>query len=156
MSENRPPNGTELELEPIDSPESLVEAFDELEDWESRYSFIIELGQEFPALADELHAPEYLVHGCQSNVWIIPQVKEVDGSLRIDFQADSDSQIVKGLIAVLHILYVNKTPEQILALDVEAVFERLALRKHLTPGRSNGLSQMVKRVRQLAELSLRD
>jgi cysteine desulfuration protein SufE len=126
-----------------------IDDYEFLDDWEDRFRSLIELGDELPPLADELHAPEYLVQGCQSKVWLVGEVSPGDPP-RLVFQADSDAKLVKGLVALLLLVYSNKTPRDILDFDAEGLFKRLQLSKHLVPMRSNGLRSMVNRIRQLA------
>jgi cysteine desulfuration protein SufE len=90
------------------------------------------------------------VQGCISNVWLIMQVQPGDPPT-ISFIADSDSQIVRGLVAILVMLCSGRTPQEVRTLKIEDVFERLELRKHLSRSRSNGLYSMIKRIRSLAE-----
>ncbi len=135
----------------INSKKELIEIFNELQDWEQKYSFIIELGEELKPLSEEFLTPQYKVTGCQSNVWLVPEVKEEkDGTLKIHFQSYSDSQIVRGLIFIVQIIFNNKTPEQILNTDIEKIFNDLSLKRHLSPNRSNGLMEIVKKIKQLA------
>jgi cysteine desulfuration protein SufE len=126
-----------------------IDDYEFLDDWEDRFRSLIELGDELPPLAEELHAPEYLVQGCQSKVWLAGEVAPGDPP-RLVFQADSDAKLVKGLVALLLLVYSNKTPRDILDFDAEGLFKRLQLSKHLVPMRSNGLRSMVNRIRQLA------
>lgn len=126
-----------------------IDDYEFLDDWEDRFRSVIELGDELPPLPEELHAPEFLVQGCQSKVWLIGEVAPGDPP-RLVFQADSDAKLVKGLAALLLLVYSNKTPREILDFDAEALFKRLQLSKHLVPMRSNGLRSMVNRIRQLA------
>lgn len=116
------------------------------DDWEERYKYIIDLGRELPPMADELHTPERLVKGCQSNVWI--DVKEHDG--RLQFAVDSDAHIVRGLLALVMAAYQDKTPGEILAFDIDDYFSQLDLERHLSPTRGNGLRAMVAQVRAIA------
>ena len=115
--------------------------------WEDRYKYIIDLGRELPPL-DEQHSTEQnLVRGCQSQVWLTSRVE--NGVLYFD--ADSDAFIVKGLLAVVLAAYNGRSPEAILAFDIEDYFARLNLLKHLSVTRGNGLRAMVKRIRDTAE-----
>ena len=129
------------------SIDELVENFDLLGDWESRFGYLIDLGKELPRMdaADQCEANR--VHGCQAQVWL-KFVPETDG--RITIAADSDAFIVKGLISVLLAVYSGKTADAILAIDGEAELAKLDLASHLSPTRKNGLFAMVQRVRELA------
>ncbi len=126
----------------------LVDSFDLFEEWEDRYRFLIDLGRSLPPLDQAQKVEANKVHGCQSNVWLVAQ-REPGGD--IDFIADSDSSIVRGLIAVLRTVYAKRQPQEILAFDVEGLFKQLGFDSHLSMGRRNGLDGMVKRIRALAE-----
>jgi cysteine desulfuration protein SufE len=125
--------------------EDLVETFDFLDDWEDRYRHVIELGKAMPALDDTFKVPALKVQGCASQVWLRPLV---EGG-RFDFQGDSDAMIVRGLIAILHLLYAGLTLEEARAVDAQAELARLGLTDHLSSQRSNGLRAMVERIRQV-------
>jgi cysteine desulfuration protein SufE len=122
------------------------ETFALLDDWEDRYRYVIELGKSLPVMPDDGRVPENIVHGCQSQVWIRHHVR--DG--RLVFALDSDALIVRGLIAIVLAALDDKTPEELLAVDVDALFDELALKRHLSPSRGNGLSAMVERIRRTA------
>jgi len=130
--------------------EELLGEFEDFDTWEERYRYIIELGAELDDLPPEFRTEEHRVQGCISNVWLVIAVQPNDPPL-IQFRADSDSQIVRGLVAILLMLCSGRPAKEILALDIESVFERLELRKHLSRSRSNGLHSMIKRIRTLAE-----
>lgn len=114
--------------------------------WEDRYRYIIDLGRELPDLPQALRTDDRLVRGCQSQVWI--EVEESEG--RLQLAVDSDAFIVKGLLAVVLAAYNNKSPDAILAFDVDSYFETLGLMQHLSPTRGNGLRAMVARIREAA------
>ena len=128
----------------------LLEAFDELFDWEERCEYLIELGFQLPDFPDQARIEANLVHGCQSTVWLIANVNSKFEPAVIEILADSDAMIVKGLIFVLLTVFSGKTCQEILATDVESIFERIGLKRHLYPARRNGLYSMVKRIRALA------
>ena len=133
------------------SIDELLEEFEELLDWEEQCDFLIDLGFELPEFSSELKCEENLVRGCQSQVWLMATpVEEEDGVTVVNLQADSDSMIVKGLIAVLLAAYSGKTAKQILDTDIEALFERMGLNQHLSSTRRNGLHGMVRRIRGIA------
>ena len=125
----------------------LTEAFEMFDAWEDRYRFLIEMGRDLPAFPADEKNEANLVHGCQSQVWMIAQAK---GDDRIEFLADSDSTIVKGLIAILRSVYSGYTPREILHFDVNGLLQQLGLDQHLSMGRRNGLAGMVTRVKTLA------
>jgi cysteine desulfuration protein SufE len=130
--------------------EELVEDFEFLDAWEDRYRYIIELGDELEKMPETLKTEQNRVLGCVSNVWLVLNVEPGDPP-RIRFIADSDSQIVRGLVAILLMLCSGRTAREIQSLDIESIFERLELGKHLSRSRSNGLHSMIKRIRRLAE-----
>ena len=140
------------ELTPIDD---IIENFALLDDWDDRYSYLIELGRGLPPLPDTDHNEANKVRGCASQVWLKTQVRP-DGASgpTLSFVGDSDAHIVRGLIAVLFARYSGKTAAEILATDALALFERLGLREHLTPQRSNGFRSMVERIRADARAAL--
>ena len=127
--------------------EKLLRNFTRCANWEEKYLYIIELGQRLPELADEAHKPENSIQGCQSQVWIVMQRRD-DGV--IELQGDSDAAIVKGLIAVVFILYQQMTAQDIVAFDVRPWFEKMSLAQHLTPSRSQGLEAMIRAIRTKA------
>ncbi|MCA9267472.1 MAG: SufE family protein [Planctomycetales bacterium] len=134
--------------------EELLEAFADLEAWDERYGFLVELGHELPPMDGALKNDQTKVDGCMSQVWMIAQAETPsDGPPVIRINADSDSLIVKGLIAVLLALFDGRTPQEILDLDPEQVFDQLGLRQHLSGQRRNGLYAMVQRIKTLAALA---
>lgn len=130
--------------------DALIEDFAFLDDWEDRYRYVIELGRRLEPLPERERTPANKVQGCASQVWLWTRI-EPDGAPRLVFVGDSDAHIVRGLIAILIALYSGKTPEEVAAIDAEALFARLGLRDHLTAQRSNGLTAMVRRIRADAE-----
>ncbi|MBK7154444.1 MAG: SufE family protein [Sandaracinaceae bacterium] len=126
----------------------LLENFEFLDDWMERYRYIIELGKRLPELPEALRTPENKVLGCQSQVWLV--VAESDDPERIVFEADSDAHIVRGLVAILLVMFSGKTRDEIRALDPRPTFAELGLDQHLSQGRSNGLLSMVGRIKALA------
>ncbi|MDU2940222.1 cysteine desulfuration protein SufE [Superficieibacter sp. 1612_C1] len=127
--------------------EKLLKNFQRCDNWEEKYLYIIELGQRLAPLSDDAHSPENSIQGCQSQVWIVIGRNE-EGI--IELQGDSDATIVKGLIAVVFILYDRMTAQDIVAFDVRPWFEKMALTQHLTPSRSQGLEAMIRAIRAKA------
>lgn len=126
--------------------DEIIEETQELTDWMDRYAYIIELGETLNAIPEQQKTPENLIEGCQSRVWITAELNE-NGN--VSFQADSDALIVKGIVALLLRVLDNHTPKEI--LDSELYFiERMGLREHLSPTRSNGLVAMVKQMHMYA------
>ncbi|ELX8378699.1 cysteine desulfuration protein SufE [Providencia vermicola] len=121
----------------------LLRNFARCQNWEERYLYMIELGGRLTALTEQQRSDKNLIAGCQSQVWIDMQ-KQADG--RIHFAGDSDAAIVKGLVAIVIILFQDKTAADILSLDVKAFFSQLALEQHLTPSRTQGLNAMIRTI----------
>ena len=119
-----------------------------LDDWDDRYRYVIELGRALDPMPEAEHSPANKVQGCVSQVWLSKQVDCSDaGKPRLKYLGDSDAHIVRGLIAVLLALFSGRHAREILATDAIGTFERLGLREHLTPQRSNGFRSMVERIR---------
>jgi len=124
--------------------EEIVEDFEFLEDWEDRYRHVIEQGKAMVPLDDALKVPATKVHGCASQVWLHPVIE--NGVFRFD--GDSDALIVRGLIAVLRMLYNDVPVGEVNAIDAKAELGRLGLTDHLSAQRSNGLRSMIERIRE--------
>lgn len=123
----------------------VIEEFSDFTDWLDKYQLLIDLGNELPPLEAKYKTEENLINGCQSRVWITSDYQ--DGL--VTFSAESDALIVKGLIALLLRVLSGHTPQEI--LDAELYFiDRIGLREHLSPTRSNGLLAMVKQIRVYA------
>lgn len=121
--------------------DEIIEEFSVFEDWMDKYSYIIDLGNDLPELDEKYKTEENLIDGCQSKVYVHPKMK--DG--RIIFKADSDAIITKGIIALLIRVYSKRTPDEI--LDSELYFiDKIGLKQHLSPTRSNGLVAMIKKL----------
>lgn len=129
----------------------LLHNFSRCQNWEERYLYLIELGEKLLPLSDRQKQVKNQVSGCQSQVWI---VMELDSDGRIQFAGDSDAAIVKGLIALVIIIFQNKTGQQILTTDSKTFFQKLSLEQHLTPSRSQGLHAMIRTIRQRAEKTI--
>ena len=136
--------------------DEIIDNFTVLDDWDDRYRYLIELGRELPPLAEAAHNDANKVQGCASQVWLVSKTHPAKngGGPVLDFLGDSDAHIVKGLIAILFSLYSGQAAKKILDTDAVAVFERLGLREHLTPQRSNGFRSMVERIRTDARAAL--
>jgi cysteine desulfuration protein SufE len=133
----------------------IIDNFSVLDDWDDRYRYLIELGRELPPLAEAARSDANKVQGCASQVWLYTNARPngVDGPV-LTFAGDSDAHIVRGLIAILFATFSGKTANDILAIDALAVFEKIGLREHLTPQRSNGFRAMVERIRTEANAAL--
>jgi cysteine desulfuration protein SufE len=127
--------------------ESMFELFD---DWEDKYQVLIDLGKDLPRMDPADKNEETRVIGCQSNVWVVARVKQTRQGPVVEFSADSDAAITKGLVSILWRLFSGQPAQNILTFDIEAFIERLGLSSHLSMQRRNGLSGMVRRVKTLA------
>lgn len=126
--------------------QEIIEEFEGLTDWMDRYAYIIELGSTLPPYPEADKKPQNLIEGCQSRVWIDAKL-QADG--RVEFKADSDAMIVKGIVALLMRVLNDRTPAEILGADLHFI-ERIGLREHLSPTRSNGLVAMVRQINDYA------
>lgn len=128
----------------------VADTFELMDDWEDRYRFVIDLGRKLPDLPDEAYSDAHKVRGCQSQVWMVSGLTDTIPR-RLAVRGDSDAHIVKGLIALLLLLYSHKTPDEILGIDAKAAFKGLDLEGHLSSQRANGLLAMIDRIRTMAE-----
>ena len=128
-----------------EAQDEVIEEFNDFTDWMDKYQMLIDLGSELDALDEQHKNDSNLIDGCQSRVWIQCDVKEG----RLFFTADSDALIVKGIIALLIQVLSGHTAKEILDADLYFI-DRIGLREHLSPTRSNGLLAMVKRIKAYA------
>lgn len=128
--------------------DEIIENFALLDEWDDRYRYLIELGRALAPLPESARIDSNKVQGCASQVWLATNIRP-NGSAGplLNFVGDSDAHIVRGLIAILFALYSGKHAREILATDAINLFDRLGLREHLTPQRSNGFRSMVDRIR---------
>jgi cysteine desulfuration protein SufE len=124
--------------------EEIVDNFSLFDDWEDRYRYLIDLGGRLTPMDEALKTEETRVRGCMSQVWI---VLRWDENQRLSLLADSDAQIVKGLIAVLIAIFQGRTVQEIESINIDNIFSKLGLDQHLSPNRRNGFYAMVERVR---------
>ncbi|MEN0001669.1 MAG: SufE family protein [Pseudomonadota bacterium] len=132
----------------------LIENFSLLDDWEDRYRYVIELGQNLAPYPDALRDDAHKVNGCVSQVWLNAETDSQGdgaGDPVIHFQGDSDAHIVRGLVAIMITALSGKKASAITAFDIEATVRELGLDEHLTPQRSNGLRAMIDRMKSTAE-----
>ena len=135
--------------------DEIVDNFTLLDEWDDRYRYVIELGRDLVPLPDSAHIDANKVQGCASQVWLLTHVKpDGAGGPVLTFEGDSDAHIVRGLVAILFALYSGKGAKHILSTDAVALFEKLGLRDHLTPQRSNGFRSMVDRILRDAHAAL--
>jgi cysteine desulfuration protein SufE len=125
--------------------QEIIEEFSVYEDWMDKYGYLIELGNELPDLVQTEKTDEYLIKGCQSRVWLVPELKNG----KIFFKGESDAIIVKGLVALLLRVASGRTPRELMESEMHFI-DDLGLKQHLSPTRSNGLLAMVKQIRLYA------
>lgn len=125
--------------------DSIIDDFSAFDDWMDRYQQLIDLGHELPAIDPKHKTDQYLIHGCQSRVWLDAQM--ADG--RISFTADSDAIITKGIVSLLIKVLTDRLPQEIIDADLYFI-DRIGLKENLSPTRSNGLVAMVKQMRMYA------
>lgn len=124
--------------------DQIVDDFSAFDDWMDKYQMLIDLGNSLEPLAEQYRTPQNLIEGCQSRVWI--QADYDESTRLIHFTGDSDAVIVKGLVSLIIQVLSDHTPEEILDADLYFI-ERIGLREHLSPTRSNGLLSMIKQMR---------
>jgi cysteine desulfuration protein SufE len=135
--------------------DAIVDDFAVLDDWDDRYRYVIELGRKLAPLDERHRNDRNKVQGCASQVWLATTVQpDGAGGPVLSFVGDSDAHIVRGLIAILLATYSGRHAKDILATDAVALFDRLGLREHLTPQRSNGFRSMVERIKRDARGAL--
>ena len=123
----------------------IEEEFALFNDWMDKYNYLIELGKDIPVIDTRYKTPQYLISGCQSQVWLYADF--IDG--KVIFTADSDAIITKGIVNLLIRVLSHQTPQDILNTDL-AYIDRIGLKEHLTPTRSNGLLSMIKQMKMYA------
>ncbi len=128
--------------------DELIENFEFLDGWEDKYRYLIDLGNKLEPLPEQYKTDDWKVRGCQSQVWLVPEKK--DGKLH--FRGDSDAIIVKGLIAVVLMIYNDKSPSEIKSVAVDDIFAKLGLSDHLSPSRRNGLISMTEKINNYANI----
>jgi cysteine desulfuration protein SufE len=128
--------------------QELIDDFALFDDWEGKYEYLIELGKKLPLIAPELKTEDRLVKGCQSRVWLNGDL--VEG--KIIFTADSDAIITKGIISLLVNVFNGESPETVATTDMDFI-NKIGLKEHLSPTRSNGLVSMIKQMKTFAVLN---
>lgn len=125
----------------------LIENFSFFENWEEKYQYVIDLGRKLEPLDDSFKTEQWKVQGCQSQVWLVPQIN--NGVFH--FLGDSDAILVRGIIAIVFAVYNDKTAEDIKKVDITEIFAKLGLEENLTPSRRNGMMSMVAKIKEYAE-----
>jgi cysteine desulfuration protein SufE len=124
------------------TPQEVLDNFELLEDWESRYAYLVELGEKLPPLDDAYRTEANRVKGCMSKVWVCPVAsRDVPG--HIDYVGDCDTSIIKGVLALLIGLMSGRTPTEARTLDLDGLFDELKLAEHLSPNRHFGIYAVV-------------
>ena len=134
--------------------DEIIEEFSGFDDWMDKYQLLIDLGNEQEPLEDKYKTEQNLIDGCQSRVWLVADLEEVNSEevkseKLIHFRAESDALIVKGIVSLLIRVLSDHTPQEILDADLYFIDE-IGLKEHLSPTRSNGLLAMVKQMRMYA------
>ena len=128
-----------------ETQQEIIEEFSLFEDWMQRYEYMIELGKSLPLIPAEFKTDDNIIKGCQSKVWVHAQLDQD----KLQFSADSDAIITKGIIAILIRAFSNQHPKDILAADTDFIDE-IGLKEHLSPTRANGLVSMIKQIKLYA------
>lgn len=126
--------------------EELIDNFSFLDGWEEKYQYVIDLGHKLEPLDEKFKTDDWKVKGCQSQVWLVPQIR--NGIFH--FKGDSDAILVKGIISIVLLIYNDKTADKIKNIDVTKIFVKLGLEENLTPSRRNGMLSMVEKIKQYA------
>ena len=125
--------------------EEIIDEFNLFDDWMERYEYLIELGKSLPIIDQQYKLDENIIKGCQSKVWLYSEMNNT----KINFTADSDAILTKGLVALLLRVFSNQTPEDILLADTHFI-DQIGLKEHLSPTRANGLVSMLKQIKLYA------
>lgn len=127
--------------------QTALDTFGQLQGWEQRARLLMQWGDRLPALSDDEKSEEYLVHGCESKVWLLGGVTEGHWQ----FRAASDARMIRGLVALLLARVNGLSAQELQQVDLPDWFDQLGLSRQLSPSRSNGLNAVLQRMRQLAE-----
>jgi cysteine desulfuration protein SufE len=125
--------------------EEIIDEFAMFDDWMERYEYMIDLGKSLPIINEQFKTDEYIIKGCQSKVWVHAQMEDK----KINFTADSDAIITKGIIAILIRAFSGQSPQDIIDADT-AFIDEIGLKEHLSPTRANGLVSMIKQIKLYA------
>ncbi|MEY8849605.1 SufE family protein [Psychroserpens sp. XS_ASV72] len=125
--------------------EEIIDEFAMFDDWEERYQYMIDLGKTLPLIDEKYKTDDHIIKGCQSKVWVHAELKDD----KIEFTADSDAIITKGIIAILIRVFSNQHPKDIIEADTDFI-DQIGLKEHLSPTRANGLVSMIKQLKMYA------
>jgi cysteine desulfuration protein SufE len=123
----------------------IIDEFSMFEDWEERYQYMIDLGKTLPLIEDQYKTEDNIIKGCQSKVWVHANMQEN----KVNFTADSDAIITKGIIAILIRAFSNQHPNAIIEANTDFI-DKIGLKEHLSPTRANGLVSMIKQIKLYA------
>ncbi|MDA8892902.1 SufE family protein [Hyphomicrobiales bacterium] len=124
----------------------IIEDFEFIDEWDDRYKYIMDIGKSLDPMSEGDHNDKNKVDGCASQVWLITEEKNINEKSILEFKADSDSFLVKGLLAIIIAIFSMKTPEDILKIDHLAELKKLNLQENISQQRSNGLRAVITRV----------
>lgn len=122
--------------------EEIIDEFSMFDDWMQKYEYMIDLGKSLPLISEQNKSDDRLIKGCQSKVWLDATLENG----KIEYTADSDAIITKGIIAILLRVFSNQTPSEILSANMDFIDE-IGLKEHLSPTRANGLVSMIKKIK---------
>jgi cysteine desulfuration protein SufE len=125
--------------------DNIIEEFSVFEDWMDKYNLLIDIGKELPVIDPKFKTKDYLIEGCQSKVWLYPELK----GDKIFFSADSDAIITRGIVGLLIKVLSGRTPDEIISAELYFI-DKIGLRQNLSPTRSNGLLSMVRQIKLYA------
>ncbi|WP_439152489.1 SufE family protein [Winogradskyella sp.] len=128
-----------------DIQNDIIDEFSMFEDWEERYQYMIDLGKTLPLIEEQYKTDDNIIKGCQSKVWVHANMNDD----KVEFTADSDAIITKGIIAILIRVFSNQHPKDIIAADTDFI-DKIGLKEHLSPTRANGLVSMIKQLKMYA------
>ena len=123
----------------------IIDEFSMFEDWEERYQYMIDLGKTLPLIDEQFKTEDHIIKGCQSKVWVHAELNDH----KVNFTADSDAIITKGIIAILIRVFSNQSPQDIIDANTDFI-DKIGLKEHLSPTRANGLVSMIKQLKMYA------
>lgn len=123
----------------------IIDEFSMFENWEERYQYMIDLGKTLPLIDEQYKTKEHIIKGCQSKVWVHAEMNNG----KVEFTADSDAIITKGIIAILIRVFSNQSPKDIIEANTDFI-DKIGLKEHLSPTRANGLVSMIKQLKMYA------
>ena len=126
--------------------ETIVEDFEFIEDWEDRYKYIIDLGKSLDPLSENDYKKQNKVDGCASQVWLVIKEEQIKEKTILEFKADSDSFLVKGLLTIIISIFSRKAPSDILKINYDNELKKLNLKENISQQRSNGLTSVINKV----------